>query len=131
MLKDFVRVSKAMSDGTRVRIVSLLRQRELCVCQIMKILGMGQSTVSKHLGILRDAGLIESDKRGTWSFYRLSREGTNRHTRDFIRLLPSLPGDDPSLQKDARKLKEVGRKGPAFCSAALKRRQGERREHAG
>ncbi len=132
MLRDFVRSTKAMSDETRVRILNLLAHSELCVCQFMVILGMGQSTVSKHLGILKNAGLIEMEKRGTWSFYRLSQDKTNTHNRDFIRLLPSLPKDDPILQKDNRSLNEVSKKGVAFCSTvALKKKQSERSTHAG
>lgn len=111
--------------------MTLLTQNELCVCQLMEILGMGQSTVSKHLGILRNAGLIEAEKRGTWSFYRLSQDKTNTHNLDFIRLLPSLPQDDPLLQKDNKKLKEVNKKGVAFCSAiTLNRRLRERSNNA-
>ncbi len=132
MLNDFIRTSKALSDETRVRIVSLLMRNELCVCQLMEILGMGQSTVSKHLGILRNAGLIEVEKRGTWSFYGLCRDKANRHNLDFIRLLPFLPKDDPFLQKDGKKLKEVNKKGVAFCSAiTLNRRLRERSNNAG
>ncbi len=100
MLKDFIRSSKALSDGTRVRILNLLSRRELCVCQLMTILGMGQSTVSKHLGILKNAGFIEPEKRGTWSFYRLSKDKVNRHNLDFIRILSSQPEEDPFLRMD-------------------------------
>ena len=132
MLKDFIKTSKALSDETRVRIVSLLTRSELCVCQLMEILGMGQSTVSKHLGILRNAGLIEAEKRGTWSFYRLSRDKANRHGADFIRILSSLPKDDPLMQSDEKKVKQVNKKGIAFCSTIeLSRRLKERSNHAG
>ncbi|MCL4479289.1 MAG: metalloregulator ArsR/SmtB family transcription factor [Deltaproteobacteria bacterium] len=131
MLKDFIKTSKALSDETRVRIVSLLMRNELCVCQLMEILGMGQSTVSKHLGILRNAGLIEVEKRGTWSFYGLCRDKANRHNLDFIRILSSLPTDDPFIQNDEKKLKKVNKKGLTFCNTIeLGRRIRERSNHA-
>ena len=127
MLKDFIRSSKAVSDETRVRILNLLRHNELCVCQLMAILGMGQSTVSKHLGILKNAGLIEPQKRGTWSFYRLSKDNVNRHNLDFMSILASLPKDDPFIMKDENKLKKVSDKDIAFCNTlGLSRRLGER-----
>ena len=131
MLKEFIKTSKALSDETRVRIVSLLTRNELCVCQLMEILGMGQSTVSKHLGILRNAGLIEAEKRGTWAFYRLSRDKANRHGADFIRILSSLPKDDPLMQADEKKVKQVNKKGITYCNTIeLGRRIRERSNHA-
>lgn len=131
MLKDFIRTSKALSDETRVRIVSLLTHNELCVCQLMEILGMGQSTVSKHLGILRNAGLIEVEKRGTWSFYRLSRDKANRQSADFIRILSSLPKDDPLMHADERKVEQVNKKGITYCNTIESgRRIRERSIHA-
>lgn len=116
MLNDFIKLSKAVSDETRVRILKLLTKNELCVCQLMEILSMGQSTVSKHLGTLKNAGLIESEKRGTWAFYRLSQDRANRHNSGFIRLLSSLSDDDPFIQKDWKKLKEVNKKGINYCN---------------
>ena len=131
MLRDFIRTSKALSDETRVRIMSLLTHNELCVCQLMEILSMGQSTVSKHLGILKNAGLIEAEKRGTWSFYRLSRDKANRHSSGFIRILSSLPKDDPFMQNDEKELKKVNKKGITFCSTIeLSRRLRERSNRA-
>ncbi len=106
MLRNFLITAKAVSDETRVRILKLLEERELCVCQLMDILGMGQSTVSKHLGILKTAGLVESRRDGTWSFYRLSRTLINDYNLDFLRLLSSCLGDDPQIGEDKKKLKE-------------------------
>jgi DNA-binding transcriptional ArsR family regulator len=107
MLQDFIKLSKAISDETRVRILKLLGTGELCVCQLMAILELGQSTVSKHLGILKNAGLIDVRREWTWSFYRLSKKGENRYTRDFLRLMASVLNDDPLIQKDGERFREV------------------------
>jgi len=107
MLQDFIKLSKAISDETRVRILKLLGTGELCVCQLMAILELGQSTVSKHLGILKNAGLIDVRREWTWSFYRLSKKGGNRYTRDFLRLMASVLNDDPLIQKDGERFREV------------------------
>lgn len=110
MLKDFIKSSKAISDETRVRILKLLEKQELCVCQLMAILEIGQSTVSKHLGILKNAGLVEVRKEWTWSFYRLSKEGINTYNRNFLKLLSSVLNDDALVREDEARLREVVKK---------------------
>ncbi|MEW6109509.1 MAG: metalloregulator ArsR/SmtB family transcription factor [Nitrospirota bacterium] len=110
MLSDFIKLSKAISDETRVRILKLLENRELCVCQLMAILEMGQSTVSKHLGILKNAGLVEVRKDWTWSFYRLSQKIKNGYNFDFIKLINNSLSDDPLIRSDRKKLKEILKK---------------------
>lgn len=69
---DLVNIFYALSDSIRLKIVRLLDGRELCVCDIMAALEMGQSRVSFHMGVLKSAGLISSRKVGRWNAYRLS-----------------------------------------------------------
>lgn len=68
-LFDFMQIIKALTDENRVRILMALRNRELCVCQITGMLDLSPSTTSKHLSILRQARLIESNKKGRWVYY--------------------------------------------------------------
>src|SRR4030067_2416569 len=70
-MKDIVRIFKALADPTRLRIMLLLRRRELCVCELMYILGMEQSRVSHHMRVLRDAGIAEDVREGRWIIYRI------------------------------------------------------------
>jgi DNA-binding transcriptional ArsR family regulator len=70
-MKDVVRIFKALADPTRLRIILLLRRRELCVCEIMFVLGMEQSRVSHHMRVLRDAGIAEDVREGRWIIYRV------------------------------------------------------------
>jgi ArsR family transcriptional regulator len=70
-MKDIVAVFKALADPTRLRIMLLLRKRELCVCELMFILGMEQSRVSRHMRVLREAGLAEDVRDGRWIIYRV------------------------------------------------------------
>lgn len=109
-MRDFLLQAKAISDGTRVRILKLLENHELCVCQIMATLDLGQSTVSKHLGILKNAGLIESRKKATWTFYRLSDKTIHTYNPDFLELINHSLSDDPPIRNDRRKLKEILKK---------------------
>jgi ArsR family transcriptional regulator, arsenate/arsenite/antimonite-responsive transcriptional repressor len=70
-MREFMAITKALSDPSRVRILLALRRQELCVCQITELFGFAPSTMSKHLSILRHAGLIQSRKAERWVYYRL------------------------------------------------------------
>ena len=71
-MKEFIRVMKALSDPTRVKILKVLERRSMCVCELQAALGTAQSTTSKHLKILEDAGLATSHKDGLWVNYTLA-----------------------------------------------------------
>ena len=73
-MKATLRVTKALADTQRVRILLLLERGELCVCQIIEVLGLAPSTVSKHLSLLHAAGLVDVRKEGRWVYYSLSAE---------------------------------------------------------
>lgn len=73
-MKDIVRIFKALSDPTRLRIMLLLLRKELCVCELMFILGMEQSRVSHHMRVLRDADIAEDVRDGRWIIYRVPGE---------------------------------------------------------
>jgi len=70
-MKDVVNIFKALADPTRLRITLLLLRRELCVCELMFVLGMEQSRVSHHMRVLRDAGIAEDVREGRWIIYRV------------------------------------------------------------
>lgn len=71
-MKDALKIFRALADPTRLRIVSLLLRKELCVCELMFILKMEQSRISHQLRILKDADLIEDKREGRWMTYRIS-----------------------------------------------------------
>ena len=105
-MRDFILITKALSDETRIRIMKLLEDGELCVCQLMEVLGMGQSTVSKHLGILKMAGMIEARKEGTWSYYRLTDDAINAYNSVFKKLLSGCLNEDKTILKDKKKIEK-------------------------
>ena len=72
---------QAFADPTRIRIVNLLGGGELCVCQIVYVLGMSQPKISRHLAILRDAGMVSDRKDGRWVHYSLTKPASNLHAR--------------------------------------------------
>lgn len=63
---------KLLSDGTRLTILSLLKDREFCVCELVEILEISQPGVSQHLRKLKSQGLVKEDKRGQWVYYSLN-----------------------------------------------------------
>ena len=71
-MRDFMAISKALADEQRVRVLLALQRGELCVCQVVELLGLATSTVSKHMSILKQARLVESRKEGRWMYYRLA-----------------------------------------------------------
>jgi len=68
---EFINITKALSDENRVRALMMLAGGELCVCQLIEMLGLAPSTVSKHMSILRQARLVQAHKEGKWMYYRL------------------------------------------------------------
>ena len=100
-------VTKALSDPNRVRVLLALRRGELCVCQITELFGFAPSTVSKHLSILRHAGLIESRKAERWVYCRLPGKSAPvavREALDWVK--KSLAKTDEALA-DAKTLNRV------------------------
>lgn len=75
-LKDSQLVFNAIADQTRFRILSLLNEGELCVCDLMKVLKEPQSKISRHLAYLRRAGLVQARKEGLWMYYKLVKAKT-------------------------------------------------------
>src|SRR5215216_2526117 len=89
---------KALADPTRLRIISYLAQRELCVCDLEELLGISQSMTSHHLGVLRRAGLLlarREDRDARWIYYRLNAEAIEALKDQFNGLL-DLSGFDPT-----------------------------------
>ncbi len=107
-MESFILLSKAISDPTRVRVLKLLEGGELCVCEIMAVLGLVQSTASKHLNILKMAGLVESRKGGTWSYYRLA-EKSREHNRDFLKFISRHLNEDEVITEDKKFLNSKGK----------------------
>jgi arsenate reductase/ArsR family transcriptional regulator len=106
-VRDFELAMKAVGDPTRTRILKLLEGGGLCVCQVQAVLGLAPSTVSKHLAILKLAGLVEDRRDGKWIEYALARGSHNPHAKRVLALLRGDLGRDPSVLADRRRLREI------------------------
>jgi len=112
-MKEFMAVAKALADENRVRAILFLREGELCLCQIVEMLGLAPSTVSKHMAVLHQAGLVESRKEGRWMYYRLAGRGAPPCARSAIRWVQTCLAKDPKAAADAERLKAVRKADPA------------------
>ena len=106
-MRETLVVTKALSDLQRIRILMLLRGGELCVCQIIEVLGLAASTVSKHLSILDNARLVASRKTGRWMHYRLPENSADGMTHPLLSWMDERLKTDRIIAQDARKLKHV------------------------
>ena len=106
-MRDLMAVIKALADENRVRILMSLGPKELCVCQIVELLGLAPSTVSKHIAILKQARLVDSRKEGRWMFYRIAEEDSTVEAKEMTALVARLLADDPQSRDDAKRMKQI------------------------
>ena len=100
-------ITKAMADGNRLRALMALAGGELCVCQIIEMLSLAPSTVSKHMSILRQAGLVEARKDGRWIYYRLVGRDGSKAAREAIAWVRGNLDASPQIVLDAKTLKKI------------------------
>ena len=97
-MKNLLRVTKALADTNRVRVVKLLEDRALCVCEIQQVLGLAQPTVSSHMRILEEAGLVNKERQGTWMIYSQALDSPSPYVQTMLRELRGWLADDAILQ---------------------------------
>jgi ArsR family transcriptional regulator len=108
-VRNSAEIFKALADETRLRILNLLVRGELCVCDIMAVLDVGQSKASRHLAYLRNVGLVDDRRNGVWMYYTLAqpRGATHRHVLEWLAEaateLPEAAADVKALQKLLRR----------------------------
>jgi DNA-binding transcriptional ArsR family regulator len=106
-MREFMAITKALSDPNRVRILLALRGGELCVCQITELFGFAPSTVSKHLSILRHAHLIRSRKAERWVYYRLPDKTAPVAVREALVWVHKSLAQSAETKADAKQLKKI------------------------
>lgn len=104
---------RALSDPTRLRILHLLKDGELCVCDLMQILRVPQAKTSRHLGYLRRTGLVTVREDGLWSYYSLAPAAGALHRR-LLACLDVCCGELPAITADSKRAGRL-RKGAACC----------------
>jgi len=108
-LKNIEKIIKALADKNRLRIVYLLNEKQdLCVCEITDIIGLSQPTISSHLRLLENAGLIESDKDGLWVNYNINSQA-DLFCRKLVEMIGKDLKKDEQAISDVKKLKAIDR----------------------
>jgi DNA-binding transcriptional ArsR family regulator len=106
-MKDFLNITKALADENRLRMLMALQDGEVCVCQITELMGLAMSTVSKHLSILYQAGLVNARKEGRWMYYSLPGKGTPTAAREAVAWVRRSLAGKERIAGDAKQLKKV------------------------
>jgi ArsR family transcriptional regulator len=96
-MKDFIKVMKALSDPNRVKILKLLQQKTMCVCELQGALKIAQPSVSKHLKLLEEAGLVDYKKEGLWVNYYLADGRASPYAASLLGNLKHWLEDDPEI----------------------------------
>lgn len=111
---EYVNIFKALGDENRLRILLMLKQRPLCVCEIHEVLNIALSTLSAHLKLMKNAGLITDRKEGRWVIYSLSE---NPYVGELLGTLDKRLIFDPAIENDRAVISQLTRE---LCAAKLK-----------
>ena len=106
-MRGLAEVFKALNDETRLRVLKLLENESLCVCEIMEVLGMIQSRISRHLHILRRAGFLTAQRDKKWVIYRWNRERANPYHLPLQEMIRLWLNNDEQVKGDKKRLQQV------------------------
>jgi DNA-binding transcriptional ArsR family regulator len=107
IVHEILSITKALSDETRVRALLSLKEGELCLCQIIEVIGLAPSTVSKHMNVLHQARLVQRRKRGRWHFYQLADGEDAPAAKRALAWIVSELRYDPRIARDAERIRKV------------------------
>lgn len=114
-MKHLAQTIKALSDPIRLRIILLLQfEGELCVCDLMAVLGLPQSTVSRHLAYLKRSCWVDTRRDGVWMYYALSQESCTI-CKEILQILKQHAGNLPEAESDRRALATFLKDTPSTC----------------
>jgi len=108
-MKPFLKVMKALSDPNRVKILKMLQKKMMCVCELQAALAIAQPTVSKHLKILEEAGLVDYAKDGLWANYFLADGKNSPYAASLLGNLQHWLEDDPEIVELVKKVPFLNR----------------------
>lgn len=108
-MKEAVKAFKAIADRSRLRILGMLQGKTLCVCEIAEVLGLAQSTVSRHLKVLEDSGLVHREKDGLWVEYSLPSAPPGSLSDKVLDLVQHVLEEDSLIRRDRQHAAQVDR----------------------
>ena len=119
-MREFLSITKALSDETRVRALLALRGGELCLCHVIRLLDLAPATLSKHMDLLVQAGLVERRKDGRWCHFRLAGRQASPAAQRALKWATEALAGDPVIQRDTHALKKLRRTDLKELSACYK-----------
>ena len=109
-MENLIRTLKALSDPNRLRIMKLLEERSLCLCEIVSILKLANSTVSQHLSVLKEAGLIVDEKDGKWVNFIINKSPESVYVKELLERLGTWINSDEVIMRDKKLIQKTDRK---------------------
>ena len=119
-MRNLIKVYKSLSDETRLRILSLLLEKEYCVCEVMQALGISQPRASRNLRMLYEAGFLKLQKDGLWSIYSLDKEGMKPYLLDLVDNVREALDGNEVIALDRKHIREAKRVGPSRVASLQK-----------
>ena len=113
-MRELVKVFKALADKNRLRILKMLQSKKMCACELSAALGITRPSVSRHLSLMKDAGLVVDERNGSWIDYSLCEERINQYAPVIQAHLKEWVNDDPKVKDDLEKIKSLSRE--ELCS---------------
>lgn len=121
-MKDLIKIYKALSDESRLRVLNLLLERECCVCEVMQALETSESKASRILSALYDVGILKLRKDGLWSLYSIDWDGMEVNLKDIIKATTRAFKDNETMISDRKRLRKADRVGPK-CAGKMTRQK--------
>lgn len=112
-MRDTLQITKALADENRIRLLLALRGGELCACQLTELLGLAPSTVSKHLTVLGQAGLVLPRKEGRWMYFRLPDASAPATVREALNWVIKAAARESRATADQTRLKQILKQDPS------------------
>ena len=114
-MRAFVKLFKALSDETRLRILNILLERECCVCEVMQALDISQTRASRNLAVLYEAGFLKLRKDGLWSLYSIDKDDMNEYLADLVQATTKALEGNKTLEQDRERLRKAVRMGLSYA----------------
>jgi ArsR family transcriptional regulator len=120
LMKELVKVYKALADPSRLRVLNLILERECCVCEVMQALEVSQSKASRMLSALYDAGFLKLRKDGLWSYYSVDWDGMKPHLKQILGATREAFFSNRQMETDRENLKKAERLGTSCARGACR-----------
>ena len=122
-MRELIKILKVLSDESRLRVLSLLLERECCVCEVMQVMEISQSKASRILSALYDAGLLKLRREGRWALYSIDKDGLKEYMNEILTGVTKALDGNLAAAQDREKLKKAERVGPGcvkgMCAGRL------------